>query len=197
MSKETHPCHTISKFTHYIIILATVPPPPSHPPAWSGSSVCGRSGRCPPGLVWAGFGRCASAGLLEMTVFQSVAKKQTKNPQQSGLSLSVSAVLFQSSSNISYPHALRQSVTNAYSHEIRWEGIKSNLNPVTNRLIKSKCLWIPYEIYFFNSPITLIKIARSHLTIRVFNYLYIDISLRLGCCLLVHQEENWVKCIWY
>ncbi len=63
-------------------MLATAQPPPSHPPAWSGSSGCGRSGRCPPGLVWAGFGRCASAGLSEMTLFQSeTRKKKHKNAQ--------------------------------------------------------------------------------------------------------------------
>lgn len=49
--RQPRQARTVSKFTNVFITVATVWPPPSHPPAWSGSSGCGHSGRCPPSLV--------------------------------------------------------------------------------------------------------------------------------------------------
>lgn len=71
----------------------------------------------------------------------------------------------------------------------------SNLNLVTHMLIRHDYMKILCQIYSglifkaYNQHFVF-ETLLINLIIRVLTYLYIEVSLRLGCCLFVHQEEN-------
>lgn len=53
------------------------------------------------------------------------------------------------------------------------------------------------KFHSFHNTITEFEMPHIYLIIRFIVYLNIDVSVRFSHCLLVHQKENRIKCIWY